>query len=162
MSPPETSPPYCDCTRPSECIGRHPGRYLTAVYWLATDREGRLATGRLSDYLGVSPASVTEMIQKLAAAGLVDHEKHRGSDLTRRGEAVARELAWRQCIVRTFFASNLDFELDADTGYRIGHSVSSAGIRRLRERIDHPPSDRCRTRTCGRDRCLYGRPARSR
>lgn len=86
------------------------------------------------------------MVKQLDAAGLVDYEKYRGVEVTARGSAVARELALRRCIVRTFFAAKLDVDLDVETGYRIGYSLPRAGIRGLYDRLDRPPSD-CRSST---------------
>lgn len=140
--------------KPVECVGRYPGRYLAAIYWLVTDREERLPTGELSTRLGVSPASTTEMTKKLNAAGFVDYEKYRGVELTPRGRTVATELARRQCIVRTFFASELETELDAETSYRIGYSLPTTGIRRLRELADQPPNGCCHETTGRRETCL--------
>jgi Mn-dependent DtxR family transcriptional regulator len=125
----------CECTRPSTCVDRRRGRYLRAVLLVTLDRDRRVRTGEVSDRLGVSPASVTGMFERLAADGLVDYEKHRGVELTRRGQEVARELVRRQCVVRTFFDAELDVSLPAETGYRMGYVLSDVGIERLRERV---------------------------
>lgn len=160
MIPPKTPSSDSDSTRLAERIDREPGRYLTAMYWLGTERDQqRITTGGLSDHLNVSPASVTEMIGKLARVGLVDYEEYRGSELTEHGETIARDLAWRQCIVRTFFASKLEYELDADTSYRIGYSLPASAVEGLREFVEHPPNDCCQVGACWHDYCLYGRRA---
>lgn len=142
----------CASTRPAHCIDRHPGGYLTAVYWLEKEHGERLRTGELGDHLDVSPASATEMAERLAADGFVDHVKHRGIELTERGATVGQELARRQCIVRTFFVSELDAEL-ASTG-DVGYVLSETGVERLRELVGHQ-REVCPPSNC-RDRCLYG------
>jgi Mn-dependent DtxR family transcriptional regulator len=143
----------CDCARPNTCVDRHRGRYLTAVLLVTLDRDGRVRTGEVSDRLGVSPASVTEMFERLATDGLVDYEKHRGVELTRRGTEIARELIRRQCVVRTFFDAELDVSLPVETGYRMGYVLSDVGIERLRERAG-PRFDDCEARVheCHSDR----------
>lgn len=142
----------CASTRPAHCIDRHPGGYLTAVYWLEKEHGERLRTGELGDHLDVSPASATEMAERLAADGFVDHVKHRGIELTERGATVGQELARRQCIVRTFFVSELDAEL-ASTG-----DTTSVTCYRRRESNDYGNSSAIsgrsvRRRTVGTGAC---------
>ena len=53
--------------------------YIKLIYEL-TDGEGRTTTNELAAEMGVRPASVTGMVQKLAQAepAIVDYEKWRG------------------------------------------------------------------------------------
>jgi Mn-dependent DtxR family transcriptional regulator len=125
----------CGCTDPEDCVDRRVGRYLTAVHWLASDR-GRVRTGAVSDRLGVTPATVTEMFGRLADAGLVDYEKRAGVTPTDRGAAVARELAWRQCVVRTFAETVLGVAVDAGDGYRFGYVLPDHGVEELHDLVD--------------------------
>lgn len=127
----------CGCIDPGDCVDRPAGRYLTAIYWLAGESSERVQTGEVSDRLGVTPASVTEMFETLAADALVDYEKHAGVTLTERGETVASELAYRQCVVRTFFAAELDYEFGADAGYRFGYTIPGDGVDELRALVGH-------------------------
>lgn len=127
----------CGCIDPGDCVDRRAGRYLTAIYWLAGDGHQRVHTGEVSDRLGVAPASVTEMFETLAADALVNYEKHSGVTLSERGGTVASELAYRQCVVRTFFAAELDYEFGAGAGYRFGYTIPSNGIEELRALVGH-------------------------
>ncbi|WP_435146361.1 metal-dependent transcriptional regulator [Halobaculum sp. P14] len=122
---------FCAATHPDHCVDRHPGRYLVAVYRLGVGADHSVTTGDVSDALGVQPASVTEMLNRLDSEGLVAYEKYRGARLTGRGETVARELAWRQWSVRVFFAERLDLTLDDRTAYRIGYTLPKQGLDRL-------------------------------
>lgn len=134
-------------TDPADCVDRRTGRYLTAVYWLeAAASDGQrehVRTGAVGDRLGVTPATVTEMFDRLAGDGLVTDEKHAGVALTDRGETVGSELAWRQCVVRTFFASELGVEFDAGDSYQFGYVLPDHGVRELRTLVDHPGEDCC-------------------
>ncbi|MEK6838489.1 MAG: ArsR family transcriptional regulator, partial [Candidatus Thermoplasmatota archaeon] len=47
--------------------------YLKYIYLLTKDTGGPARTGGLSQVLKVSPASVTEMLEKLREEGLVRH-----------------------------------------------------------------------------------------
>lgn len=52
--------------------------------------------------LKISQASVTTMVQRLDAEGLVKYEKYRGMLLTGAGEEVARRIAHRHELLTTF------------------------------------------------------------
>lgn len=125
----------CGCTDPEDCVDRRTGRYLTAVHWLAGSR-GRARTGAVSDRLGVTPATVTEMFERLTNAGLVDYEKRAGVTPTDRGAAVARELAWRQCVVRSFAETVLSVDVGAGDGYRFGYALPGDGVEELCDLVD--------------------------
>jgi Mn-dependent DtxR family transcriptional regulator len=52
--------------------------------------------------LGISQASVTNMVQKLDTEGLLKYEKYRGLVLTTTGETLARNIARRHQILTDF------------------------------------------------------------
>lgn len=52
--------------------------------------------------LGISQASVTNMVQRLDAEGLLRYEKYRGLALTAEGESVARGIARRHRLLEDF------------------------------------------------------------
>lgn len=131
-----TSHSYCSCTSPTQCIDRDPGRYLVAIHRLFDERDGRVPTGAVSEHLGVSPSSATEMVKKLADIGLTDHEPYRGVTLTADGHRIACELDRRQHVVRTFFTSALATSLDKETEYQFGYLLPESGIERLRELVE--------------------------
>lgn len=133
---------FCPCTRPTECVDRRPGRYLTAIYWLTHDHEARVSTGTISDLLEVAPASATEMVDRLAGMGLLIHERRGDVELTDHGTTVAVELAWRQRVVRRFFAANAGGEIGATVGYRIGYHLPEEAIDRLVELVEEPRARR--------------------
>ncbi len=62
--------------------------YLKAILLLGGPEENRVTSNALARRLAVAPASVTNMLQKLAASSppLVEYERHRGVLLSLRGE----------------------------------------------------------------------------
>src|SRR5207237_740257 len=62
--------------------------YAKAIYTLES-RDGAASTTALAALLEVRPASVSGMLRKLSALGLVEHERYRGVRLTERGRRVA-------------------------------------------------------------------------
>jgi Mn-dependent DtxR family transcriptional regulator len=65
-------------------------------------RKGYARVIDIASELQISQASVTTMIQRLDAEGLVKHEKYRGMVLTSAGEAVASRIAHRHELLTTF------------------------------------------------------------
>ncbi|MEZ3115470.1 metal-dependent transcriptional regulator [Halobaculum sp. MBLA0147] len=85
-------------------------QYLKAIYLIQEVEDGPASTGDVADALDVSPASANEMIGKLEAQGLADHEKYKGVDLTDDGIVRARDALANYCIIERFLANVLDVE----------------------------------------------------
>jgi DtxR family Mn-dependent transcriptional regulator len=84
--------------------------YLRAIYLLGQVRNGRVGTGAVADHLGVTHPTATDMIGKLAEAGLVDHEKYAGVELTDRGRERALDALETYCTVQRFLSEVLGVE----------------------------------------------------
>jgi len=85
-------------------------QYLKAIYLIQEMEDGPASTGALADMLDVSPASANEMIGKLEARELADHEKYKGVRLTEEGIVRARDALQTYCIIERFLANVLDVE----------------------------------------------------
>src|SRR5579884_1863624 len=80
--------------------------YAKAIYTLEA-REGSASTTDLATLLEVRPASVSGMLRKLSALGLVKHERYRGVRLTERGRRVALEVIRHHRLVELFLVESL-------------------------------------------------------
>lgn len=82
--------------------------------------------------LGISQASVTNMIQKLDAEGCVIYERYRGVTLTPEGKKVGQAIARRHEVLTRLLAS---FGLDAETVHRdvegMEHHMSKSTLKVL-------------------------------
>jgi DtxR family Mn-dependent transcriptional regulator len=112
--------------------------YLRAAYKLAASGE-RVTTTGLARAMGVSPASTTSMVKKLAALGLVEHAPYHGITLTADGELVALEVIRHHRLLELYLAQTLgiavdDVHAEAD---RLEHVLSEE----LEARIDFPTHD---------------------
>ena len=58
----------------------------------------------ISQRLGISQASVTNMLQRLDSEGLVKHEKYRGTALTPQGEQIAKAIIDRHELLTEFLS----------------------------------------------------------
>ena len=87
--------------------------YLKAIYELEEDL-GRVSTSALAEQLGVAPASVTGMLQKLADGRpkLVNYERHHGVVLTPAGRKIALEIIRHHRLIELYLSESLGFEWD--------------------------------------------------
>jgi DtxR family Mn-dependent transcriptional regulator len=85
--------------------------YAKAIYTLES-RNGAASTTELATLLEVRPASVSGMLRKLSALGLVEHERYRGVRLTERGRRVALEVIRHHRLVELFLVESLGMTWD--------------------------------------------------
>ena len=76
-------------------------QYLKIIYGL-TEEGGVAKTSDVAKAMGVAPASVTEMMQKLSRQGYVRHEKYKGATLTPKGLKVARQVTRKHRLLERF------------------------------------------------------------
>ncbi len=69
--------------------------YLEAIFRLLENNNQYAKTGELAEMLNVKPASVTQMIQKLATKGYLKYEKSRGVRLSTKGRKLALDVLRR-------------------------------------------------------------------
>ena len=116
--------------------------YLKTIYALA--RTGEAATtSALAERLGVAPASVTGMLKKLAASGLVDHEKYQGARLTEAGRLIAVETIRHHRLVETYLHQALGVPWDRlhDEAEAWEHVLSEDLEARMDAALGHPTHD---------------------
>jgi DtxR family transcriptional regulator, Mn-dependent transcriptional regulator len=110
--------------------------YLKAIFALGGPEEERVAGTVLADRLGVAPASVTNMLQKLAASPvpLVEYESRRGVRLSTAGRRRALEILRHHRLLETFLYEVLGYPIEEVHGEaeRLEHFISE----RFEERID--------------------------
>jgi DtxR family Mn-dependent transcriptional regulator len=85
--------------------------YAKAIYTLET-RDGSASTNELAALLEVRPGSVSGMLRKLSALGLVEHERYRGVRLTERGRRVALEVIRHHRLLELFLVESLGMTWD--------------------------------------------------
>jgi DtxR family Mn-dependent transcriptional regulator len=95
--------------------------------------------------MGVTPASVTNMIQKLAATNppLLDYRKHRGVKLTPEGEKVALEIIRHHRLLEMFLHQTLGYSWDEvhDEADRLEHVISEELEERIASSLGDPQHD---------------------
>jgi DtxR family Mn-dependent transcriptional regulator len=118
--------------------------YLKAIYELTLD-QGRAATNQVAERMGVTPASVTGMLKRLAAADppLLDYHKHRGAALTEAGRRVALEITRHHRLLELFLHETLGYAWDEvhDEADRLEHVISENFEERIAQALGNPQHD---------------------
>src|SRR3954454_15696791 len=101
--------------------------YLKGIYKLQEGTDGsRVAITAVARDQGVSAASASAMVKKLAALGLLEHEPYHGARLTSAGERVALEVIRHHRLLELYLAQTLGLDVDAvhDEADRLEHVIS--------------------------------------
>jgi DtxR family Mn-dependent transcriptional regulator len=108
--------------------------YLKNIYKLSSN-EGKVTTSSLSEKLQISPASVSEMIKKLAEEGTLTHTPYKGVELTEEGKQLALRIIRKHRLWEMFLVQVLHFGWDEidDEAERFEHIMSD----KMEEKIDH-------------------------
>src|SRR2546427_7848472 len=116
--------------------------YLKALYLLGGD-ERPVPTRELAHRLGISSPSVSEMVTRLTAQGLVEHDRYRGPQLTREGRKVALELVRHHRLLEMFLVRVLGYAWDEvhDEAERLEHVISERMGMRIFELLGRPELD---------------------
>lgn len=84
-------------------VSENTEEYLRVIYTLTEDG-GVAKTSEIATTLGVTPASVTEMLHKLSDQGYIAHEPYRGVTLKPMGRRIACRIARRHRLLERFLA----------------------------------------------------------
>ena len=120
--------------------------YLISILRL-TEGERSTKTTELATFMGVSPASVTEMIKILASEGLVAYERYHGATLTENGLKYARNVRKKHHILETFLTDVLDLshEQAHDEACHMEHAISDECMLKLCKMIGSPVDTDCKS-----------------
>ena len=116
--------------------------YLKAIYEL--ERAGEpAATTDLATQLGLTPASVTGMVRRLADQGLLTHEPYRGASLTQKGRRSALRTLRRHRVIEAYLVHALGYGWDEvhEEAERLEHAATDALIDRMAMAIGEPTVD---------------------
>ncbi len=118
--------------------------YLKAIYRLSA-RNGRASTSQLAEQLNVKPASVTNMLKKMATNDppLIEYQKHQGATLTESGERAALEVLRHHRLLEMFLHEILGFSWDEvhDEAERMEHCISERMEEKIAALLGHPQYD---------------------
>ncbi len=116
--------------------------YLKGIYKLQ-QAGGKATVTALARDQGVSPASASAMLKKLAALELLDHEPYRGARLTGAGERVALEVIRHHRLLELYLAQTLGLPVDDvhEEADRLEHAISEELEERIDRALGYPTHD---------------------
>ncbi|MEM2145308.1 MAG: metal-dependent transcriptional regulator [Candidatus Jordarchaeaceae archaeon] len=138
-------------------ITENEGNYLTFIYRKQQEELVLVRTTILANSFKVKPATVTEMLQKLAKKGLVEYTRYRGITLTKKGMVTAQKLLRKHRVLEVLLvgALNYDVKKACDEASKIGHHASESLINKVCQTYGHPKVCPCNkaifhTKDCNR------------
>ena len=117
--------------------------YLKKIYKLQTQQNDTVSTTDISKELGVSSASVTGMLKRLAAMAFVEYSSYKGVKLTAAGEKIALEIIRHHRLLETYLKELLNYPLDKihDEACRLEHVISEEFADKITEMLGNPTHD---------------------
>lgn len=116
--------------------------YLKAIFSLGGN-ESAVSTRAIAQQLSAKDSSVTDMVKKLAAKGLLDYVRYKGVHLTELGLKSALVVIRRHRLWEVFLVRKLNFTWDEvhDIAEQLEHIQSPKLLNRLDEFLDFPEAD---------------------
>jgi len=119
--------------------------YLKAIFTLGGLDEKPVASTALARHLRVAPASVTNMLQKLADSPnpFVEYKRYGGVRLSAHGKRRALEVIRHHRLIETFLYQVLDFPIEEvhEEAERLEHFISERLEERIAAKLGYPNVD---------------------
>ncbi len=117
--------------------------YLKTIYHHTEWQTARITPSQLAAELGLAPSTVTEMVQKLAAQGLVSHRPYGPIALTETGERRAASIVRRHRLIETWLVREFGYAWDEvhDEAEVLEHTISDRLLEGISARLGHPRFD---------------------
>ncbi len=117
--------------------------YVKVIYAHTEWQPEPITTSALAARLGLAASSVTEMVKKLTALGLVDHEKYGKVTLTPEGQTLALRMVRRHRIIETWLVQSFGYSWDEvhDEAEVLEHALSDRLLEAIDDSLGHPTRD---------------------
>ncbi|MTK63569.1 MAG: winged helix DNA-binding protein [Methanobacterium sp.] len=116
--------------------------YLETIYKLS-QRDGEVKTSKISKDLGITQASVSEMLKKLDKMNYVQYSQYKGVKLTDKGLKAAQKITRKHRLLERFLHDILKLKdnLLHDQACEMEHSLSDEAERAMCQVLEYP--DKC-------------------
>jgi len=116
--------------------------YLKNIYSIQFS-SGKVTTTLLAERLGISSASVSEMLSKLAKSGFIKNTPYKGCVLMKKGEIIALNQIRKHRLWEVFLMNNLNYPWENvhNEAEILEHSSSDELIARLDKYLGFPKFD---------------------
>ncbi len=126
--------------------------YLEGIYSLLENNE-KPSTSRIAEAMGVSRASVSEMVKKLGDKGFLKHQRYGEIELTEEGTTVARKIKRKHRLLESLLGF-LGMREVHDEACKLEHGISEESADAICRFLGSPercPDDNKNIPKCGRD-----------
>ena len=117
--------------------------YVKVIYGHTEWQSEPITTSVLAARLGLAASSVTEMVKKLVAQGLLEHEPYGAVTLTADGLALALRMVRRHRLIETWLVDSFGYRWDEvhDEAEVLEHSLSDRLLDAIDVQLGHPQRD---------------------
>jgi len=117
--------------------------YLKTIYSHTEWQDAPITPSQLAAALGIAPSSVTEMVKKLAAAGLVSHQPYGAVRLTDAGRDRALQMLRRHRLIETWLVREFGYAWHEvhDEAEVLEHTISDRLLEGIDARLGRPRFD---------------------
>lgn len=118
--------------------------YIKAIFKLQQlTKETAVSTNDIAERLSMQPATVTDMIKRLADKKIVTYKKYYGVHLTSKGEKIALDIIRKHRLWEVFLVNKLKFKWDEvhDIAEQLEHVNSDELISKLDDFLGNPKVD---------------------
>ncbi|HWU30755.1 MAG TPA: metal-dependent transcriptional regulator, partial [Microbacterium sp.] len=117
--------------------------YLKTVYAHTEWQDAPITPSQLATALGIAPSSVTEMVKKLSAAGLVSHQPYGAVRLTDAGRERALQMLRRHRLIETWLVREFGYAWHEvhDEAEVLEHTISDRLLEGIDQRLGRPRFD---------------------
>ncbi|WP_406655872.1 metal-dependent transcriptional regulator [Methanolobus sp. ZRKC2] len=130
--------------------------YLETIFLLVRKNNSPARTNQIAETLNVSAPSVTEMVQRLSEAGLVDYKPYYGAELTKLGSLQAIKLRHSNRVLRRFLSEVLGIDPERATKEAsiLEHATSEIVLDHICQYMQHAEiCPKCERHSKGRKCC---------
>ncbi|MBC7723456.1 MAG: metal-dependent transcriptional regulator [Burkholderiaceae bacterium] len=117
--------------------------YVKVIYAHTEWQDEPITPTVLASRLGLAASSVTEMVKKLAVAGLVTHVPYGAVTLTANGTALALRMVRRHRLIETWLVESFGYGWDEvhDEADVLEHAVSDRLLEKIADQLGDPRRD---------------------
>ena len=117
--------------------------YLKAIYKLHEDKPDKINTNAIAGLVDTAPASVTDMLRKLADKKLIRYAKYQGVSLTATGKKAAVSVIRKHRLWELFLVEKLGYSWDEvhEIAEQLEHIHSDSLVSRLSTFLGNPRMD---------------------
>jgi len=117
--------------------------YVKVIYSHTEWQDQPISSSGLAARLGLAASSVTEMVKKLVAQGLVRHEPYGAVELTAAGRELALRMVRRHRLIETWLVEQFGYTWDEvhDEAEVLEHALSDRLLDAIDAQLGHPQRD---------------------